>query len=120
MIYGLIILTILLGVSIFINVNLYKKYSLVEDVASQNAESADNMTQFLEQVRRRVMSQRSYLKQLDRNGAFESDDETGYFFKELKKIVEDISVYFDVAEEIDEESASADEKRPNSYITSRF
>jgi hypothetical protein len=43
-----------------------------------------------------VLSQQSYLKQLDRKGAFQSDDEVGYFFKELKKIINDIAFYLDL------------------------
>jgi hypothetical protein len=31
---------------------------------------------------------------LDRIGSFEADDETGYFFKEMKDIMNDIAVYF--------------------------
>ena len=64
------------------------------------------------------MSQRSYLKQLDRKGAFESDDEVGYFFKELKQIVEDISVFFGEEEDIDEVEQNEEKVVP--YITSRF
>lgn len=55
--------------------------------------------QFILAIRNRVMSQRSYLKQLDRIGAFESDDEVGIFFKELKKIINDIAMYLDVEDE---------------------
>jgi hypothetical protein len=40
---------------------------------------------------------------LDRKGAFESDDETGYFFKELKKIINDIALYLELESEQDEE-----------------
>jgi hypothetical protein len=65
------------------------------------------------------MSQRSYLKQLDRRGAFESDDEIGFFFKELKKIVDDISKNFEMEEEeIDQDQT--EEQTTNPFITSRF
>jgi hypothetical protein len=69
--------------------NLYTKYNELETVAKENVE-------FILSLRSRVLSQQSYLKQLDRKGAFQSDDEVGYFFKELKKIINDIAFYLDL------------------------
>jgi hypothetical protein len=65
---------------------------------------------FLTELRNRILSQRSYLKQLDRIGSFEADDETGYFFKEMKDIVNDISIYFG-ENPIDDEKKSILEKQ---------
>lgn len=79
--------------------NVYKKYDTLETEYEKLAEDAKENIEFIFEIRNRVMSQRSYLKQLDRRGAFESDDEVGYFFKELKNIIEDISVYFELEEE---------------------
>ena len=90
-----IFLFLLLSISIFINVNLYKKYDKLEELSSQMEESLNETNEFISSLRKRVMSQRSYLNQLDRRGAFESDDEVGYFFKELKKIVKDISIFLE-------------------------
>jgi hypothetical protein len=78
---------------------------------------SDEDVSFILSIRNRVMSQRSYLKQLDRNGAFESDDEVGYFFKELKKIVNDISLYFDVE---DQNETNQQQDNIRSVITERF
>jgi hypothetical protein len=89
------LILLLLG-SGYVIYNLYKKYSQLESIAQENVD-------FIMSMRNRVLSQQSYLKQLDRKGAFESDDETGYFFKELKKIINDIAVYLDVEQEQDEE-----------------
>ena len=76
--------------------NLYTKYAQLEIIAQENVD-------FIMSMRNRVLSQQSYLKQLDRKGAFESDDETGYFFKELKKIINDIALYLELESEQDEE-----------------
>lgn len=94
-------LVILLFGSIYVIYNLYKKYDALETIAQENVD-------FIVSIRTRVLSQRSYLKQLDRKGAFESDDEVGYFFKELKQIVSDISSYLEMEPEQEEET------RPNS------
>ncbi len=89
----LLIFSILLLVgSVYVSYNLYKKYDELEKVAQENVD-------FILSLRSRVLSQQSYLKQLDRKGAFESDDEVGYFFKELKKIINDISFYLEVENE---------------------
>lgn len=91
--------------------NLYVKYSELEETAQANLD-------FILSIRSRVLSQRSYLKQLDRKGAFEADDEVGYFFKELKKIVNDISTYLEL--EVPPEDEQPDQKIIRSRITSEF
>lgn len=102
MVILVIILMILLSISAYINYNLYKKYDVLEEIYSNLEKSSTEDQSFIIAMKSRIMSQRSYLKQLDKNGSFESDDEIGYFFKELKKIINDISIYFEL-EESDEE-----------------
>lgn len=109
MVILIIFLILLLGTSVYTNINLYKKYSILEEIAKENQD-------FILAIRNRVMSQRSYLKQLDKKGAFESDDEIGYFFKELKKIINDISLYFEDDDIITDEET----KEPRSVINSRL
>lgn len=89
MIIALIMLSILVCLGGYVIYNLYSKYSALEEIAKENVE-------FILSVRSRVLSQQSYLKQLDRKGAFESDDEVGIFFKELKKIISDIAMYLEI------------------------
>ena len=112
MIEVLILISLLLIASLYINWNLYKKYESLEEIALENEE-------FIKAIRNRVMSQRSYLKQLDRKGAFESDDEVGYFLKELKKIINDIAGFVEIENDVLEESR---ERIINarSVITSEF
>jgi hypothetical protein len=94
-----IIVLLLLAASVFVNYNLYNKYSKLEEISKQNEE-------FILAMRNRVLSQTSYLKQLDRRGAFESDDEVGIFFKELKKIINDIASYLDIEQGETENNSS--------------
>lgn len=93
---SLCLFLLLLG-CLYVIYNLYNKYNALEAVAQENVE-------FIISLRSRVLSQQSYLKQLDRKGAFESDDEVGYFFKELKKMINDIAFYLDVEQDNDNES----------------
>jgi len=94
MVITIIILSILLSVSIFVNINLTKKYEELETMSEESVDTLLENEKFLTELKNRIMSQRSYLRQLDRIGAFEADDETGYFFKEMKEIVNDIVIYF--------------------------
>ena len=94
MMITIIALTICLGISIFVNMNLTRKFEQLEQMAEESVDALLENEKFLTELRNRIRSQRSYLKQLDRIGSFEADDETGYFFKEMKDIVNDIAVYF--------------------------
>jgi len=94
MLISIIVLSVLLISSIYVNVNLYKKLDKLDEMAQESVDSLLENEKFLTELKNRVLSQQSYLRQLDRIGSFEADDETGYFFKEMKDIVNDIAVYF--------------------------
>lgn len=101
LVYSIIISLICLT-ECYIIFNLYKKYNKLEDINESVTKQAEEDSAFIMSIRSRVMSQKSYLRQLDKNGSFESDDEVGYFFKELKKIINDISIYFEIENEDNE------------------
>ena len=105
MLVSIIVISILLFVSIYVNINLTKKYEDLEILAENSVETLLENEKFLTELKNRVLSQQSYLRQLDRIGSFEADDETGYFFKEMKNIVSDIAVYFG-EEPLDDEKTS--------------
>lgn len=94
MVSTIIILFVMLSISVFINVNLTRKFEKLEELSENSVDSLLENEKFLTELKNRVLSQQSYLRQLDRIGSFEADDETGYFFKEMKDIVNDIAVYF--------------------------
>ena len=108
MIIAIIILSLLLIASIYVNINLTKKYEKIEEMAQESVDTLIENERFLTSLKNRLLSQQSYLKNLDRIGAFEADDETGYFFKELKSIVNDISSYFGENVEDDEKKSVLD------------
>ena len=94
MLIGIILLSVLLTASVYVNINLYNKFDKLEEMAETSVDTLLENEKFLTELKNRVLSQQSYLRQLDRIGSFEADDETGYFFKEMKDIVNDIAVYF--------------------------
>lgn len=106
MVISIVVLSILLVVSIYVNINLTKKFEKLESMAEESVDTLLENEKFLTTLKNRLLSQQSYLRQLDRIGAFEADDETGYFFKELKSIVNDISIYFGESSMIDDENDS--------------
>jgi len=105
MMITIIALTICLGISIFVNINLTRKFEQLDEMAQESVDLLLQNEKFLTELRNRIRSQQSYLRQLDRIGSFEADDETGYFFKEMKDIMNDIAVYFG-EEPIDDEKRS--------------
>jgi hypothetical protein len=109
MVLTIIVLSICLSISIFVNINLTRKFEKLDDMAQDSVDALLENEKFLTELRNRIRSQQSYLRQLDRIGSFEADDETGYFFKEMKDIMNDIAVYFG-ENPIDDEKKSIIEK----------
>ena len=116
MMITIIVLTICLGISIFVNINLTRKFDQLDEMAQDSVDALLENEKFLTELRNRIRSQQSYLRQLDRIGSFEADDETGYFFKEMKDIMNDIAVYFG-ENPIDDEKRSILENQKKSEVS---
>ena len=79
------ITTVTLAIMAF---RLMKRVEVMEDYVADVEKSNDEYFKFFSQLKKHVTDSYSHLKNIDRLGAFESDDETGYIYKELKKIIE--------------------------------
>jgi uncharacterized protein HemX len=112
MILTIVVLSICLAISIFVNVNLTRKFEQLDEMAQNSVDTLLENEKFLTELRNRIRSQQSYLRQLDRIGSFEADDETGYFFKEMKDIMNDIAVYFGEEPINDEKKSIFENKKP--------
>ena len=113
MIIAIVVLSILLTISIYVNINLTQKFDKLDEMAQNSVDTLLENEKFLTELRNRIRSQRSYLRQLDRIGSFEADDETGYFFKEMKDIMNDIAVYFGEEPIDDEKRSILENPKPN-------
>ena len=89
---------ILLSISISINIvlgfvifNLLRKLEIAEDSISELAQSNEEYELTFTDMKRTINTSASRMRQIDRLGSFESDDETGHVFKELKDIVEKLN-----------------------------
>jgi len=92
---------ILLSISFSVNVilgfmiyNLLRKLESHEDAISELERSNEEFELLFNDMKQSLNSSTSKMRQIDRLGSFESDDETGYVFKELKGIVEQLNERF--------------------------
>jgi hypothetical protein len=94
MLYAVIILSVVLVISILININLLRKIESNEDYIDDLEKSNTNYYTFFSELKTKVNNSNSHLKQIDRLGSFESDDETGFIFKEIKDIMNKLNQGF--------------------------
>ena len=84
MITVIILLSIALIGSLFANYNLLKNYE-------QSEEYVENLETWLNQFSTTITDMNREIKKIDNKGSFESDDEVGYFYKELKRIISQLN-----------------------------
>ena len=80
---------ILVGITIilsYIIINLLRKVEKYEDITVEQADYMNNISNL-------VKDSQKHLKNLDERGVFQSDDEVGYFFDNLKKVQENFDKY---------------------------
>jgi len=81
---------LLIGCSLII-FNLLRKVETLEDYVADLENSNVDYYTFFSNLKSKVREAYSRMKNIDRLGSFESDDETGFIFKELKDIVEQLN-----------------------------
>ena len=86
----MIILAIILGILVvalgFTTFNLLKKNERQEDILAGYMEYLNKISGLIEFSDKK-------LKEVDRKGSFESDDEVGFFFQEIKQIQETLNAF---------------------------
>tara|TARA_R110002050_G_scaffold80010_1_gene171141 strand:- start:222 stop:545 length:324 start_codon:yes stop_codon:yes gene_type:complete len=91
---AVIILSVLLVSSILFIINLSRKVEANEDYVEELEKSNTDFYIFFKDLKSQVNKSNSHLKQIDRLGSFEADDETGYVFKEISDIIEKLNKRF--------------------------
>ena len=92
-----ILLTVFVSVTIvlgFVCYNLLRKNEALEDAISELEKGNEEYELLFTDMKQTLNNSASHMRQIDRLGSFESDDETGYVFKELKGIVEQLNERF--------------------------
>ena len=95
MITVIVILSVILVVSVFININLLRKIEKVDD---ELTDISMNMEEFIVNIK----TAQSKIKEIDSKGVFESDDEVGTVFEMIKDTITNINIKYDI-EKINEE-----------------
>ena len=91
MITTIVILSILLLASVFVNINQLRKQESQSDYIEELETSNTEYYTFFQKLKTQIGDSNSKLKQVDRLGSFEADDETGFAFKELRDIYDDLN-----------------------------
>ena len=88
---GLIIAVVLLGVSIYINVNLLNKLENTDEALLDNEKYVEQLESWVKTFQTDISTAYNNMKQIDSRGSFEADDEVGTTFKTLKAIIEEVN-----------------------------
>ena len=87
----IIVLSVVLAISLFVNINQLRKQESQSDYIEELENSNTEYYTFFQRLKTQIGESNSKLKQIDRLGSFESDDETGFAFRELKDIYDDLN-----------------------------
>jgi hypothetical protein len=82
-----------------VGANLLRKLEAAEEYVEELETSNESYEKLFLSLKQKANNNYSYIRQLDRIGSFEADDETGVIFKNLKDIVADLNGEFDASEE---------------------
>lgn len=98
MIITIILLSLALVGLLFVIFNLLRKYE-------QGEEYIENLESWVNQFSKSITSINQEMKKIDHKGSFEADDEVGYFYKELKRILNQLNTLGE-----DDDTATTDTK----------
>jgi hypothetical protein len=77
---------VILGIGVYAIINLVKKNEKLEDIAIKQNEYIVSITSIIKESDKK-------LQEIDSRGTFQSDDEIGWFFKQVKEIQDIINEY---------------------------
>jgi hypothetical protein len=93
----MIILTVILGLMVVIlgytTFNLLRKLEKQEDAMNTQATILASYLSYLNKISDIIEFSDKKLKEVDHKGSFESDDEVGFFFKEIKQIQDTLNQF---------------------------
>ena len=94
MITTIIILSVGLLISIYVNINQMRKQESQEDYITELENSNTEYYNFFQQLKQKVSQANSEIRNADRLGAFEASDEVGTSFKIIREVMEDLNKGF--------------------------
>ena len=87
----IIVLSVVLAISLFVNINQLKKQEDLSDYINDLEKSNTGYYDFLDQLKTKINQANSEIRNADRMGAFESSDEVGTSFKIIKEVMDDLN-----------------------------
>lgn len=94
MVTTIIILSVVLTISVVVNINQLRKQESAEEYISDLESSNTRYYDFFTTLKSRMNESNSKLKQIDRLGSFAADDETGFIFTELRDMIDELNKGF--------------------------
>ena len=94
MITTIIILSVILLASIFVNINQLRKQEAQSEYIEELEASNTEYYNFFTQLKIKVGEANSVIRNADRQGAFEASDEIGESFKIIKEVTQDLNKGF--------------------------
>ena len=91
MITTIIILSVILLISIFVNINQLRKQEDQSDYIGELEQSNLNYYDFLDKLKIKLNQANSEIRNADRLGAFEASDEVGTSFKIIREVMDDLN-----------------------------
>ena len=91
MITTIIILSVILAVSLFVNYNQLKKQEAQSDYITDLESSNTEYYTFVEQLKTKINQANSEIRNADRLGAFASSDEVGTSFSIIREVMDDLN-----------------------------
>jgi|TARA_Y100000361_G_scaffold7826_1_gene6490 hypothetical protein len=77
-------LSLIIVVFVYTTFNLMRKVEKIEDVVIR-------YDRFISEYSKQIENTENRLKEIDAKGIFKSDDEIGWFFKQIKRLQDDVS-----------------------------
>ena len=81
--------------SMYVNYTQLRRQERLEEYIQELEDSNVNLYDFFKQLKARMSESNSRIRSIDRLGAFESDDQIGFIFKEIQDLVEELNRNFE-------------------------
>tara|TARA_R100000008_G_C3528805_1_gene138108 strand:- start:411 stop:695 length:285 start_codon:yes stop_codon:yes gene_type:complete len=94
MITTIVILSVLLLASVFVNINQLRKQEAQSDYIEELETSNTEYYNFFQSLKTKIGQANSEIRNADRLGAFASSDEVGSSFNIIKEVMEDLNKGF--------------------------
>ena len=91
MMTAIIILSVTLAVSLFVNINQLRKQEQQTDYIEDLEKSNTDYYNFFDGLKTKINQANSEIRNADRLGAFESSDEVGTSFKLIREVTDDLN-----------------------------